>query len=367
MNGKDKKRILVLRYRFIGDTILTVPFLRNLRRAEPDAYIVWVVAPGSSEAVKGIPYVDELLCWDPSTIYAESRGTHRTFGAKADFIKELRAKRFDKVYILKRSLSSAVIAWLTGAPKRVGFDTEGRGLILTKKLRYRHDIHEVQNFLDVLRIDGVPVLDDHLESWEAPEEGREADSLLAAAGVTACERLVVLHPFASMPGKSWALENYVALADRLIGAGYRPVIVGAPVDRSPLERLSVPFPKETVDLVGRCTLRVTMAVLRRAALYAGNDSGVMHLAAAVGLPLVAIFGPTSSKRFGPWGERVTVLHSHFPCSPCKNKFFTECEPTERGRPACLEAISVDEVFTSLLAREDAHNDQPVSLSKAIDG
>ena len=83
VNGTRHKRILVLRYRFLGDTILTVPFLRNLRRAEPEAYIAWVVAPGSAEVIKGIPYVDELISWDPPTIHADSRGTHRTWRAEA--------------------------------------------------------------------------------------------------------------------------------------------------------------------------------------------------------------------------------------------------------------------------------------------
>src|SRR6266540_1152238 len=122
---KEQKRILVLRYRFIGDTILTVPFLHNLRRAEPDAYIAWVVAPGSSEIIKGIPYVDELIYWDPVTIHADSRGTHRTWGEKLAFVKELRARRFQKVYVLKRSLSSAIMAFLSGASERIGFATEG--------------------------------------------------------------------------------------------------------------------------------------------------------------------------------------------------------------------------------------------------
>jgi heptosyltransferase-2 len=122
-----------MRYRFIGDTVLTVPFLRNLRRAEPGAYIAWMVAPGSSDVVKGIPYVDDMIYWDPATIHADSRGTHRTFSAKMAFIKELRLHHFDKVYILKRSLSSAIIAWLSGARERIGFDTEGRGFLLTRR------------------------------------------------------------------------------------------------------------------------------------------------------------------------------------------------------------------------------------------
>lgn len=98
------KNILVMRYRFIGDTVLTIPFLRNLRHAEPQAHIAWMVAPGSSDVVKGVPYVDEMIYWDPLTIHADSRGSHRSLSAKIAFIKDLRHRHFDKVYVLKRSL-----------------------------------------------------------------------------------------------------------------------------------------------------------------------------------------------------------------------------------------------------------------------
>lgn len=178
-----QKRILVMRYRFIGDTILTVPFLRNLRRAEPHAWIAWMVAPVSSEVIAGIPYVDELIYWDPATRHADSRGTHRTWAAKGAFIRDLRLRRFDKVYVLKRSLSSAIIAWLSGAPERIGFNTEGRGLLLKRRVPYRHDRHEVRNLLEVLKADGIAVTDDHLEAWLSHDEERFADQFLAGQGV----------------------------------------------------------------------------------------------------------------------------------------------------------------------------------------
>lgn len=358
-----RKKILVLRYRFIGDTILTVPFLRNLRYAEPDAWIAWVVAPGSAEVVSGIPYVDELIYWDPVTIHADSKGTHRTLSAKLDYIITLRKTEYDKVYVLKRSLSSAIMAFLSGAKERIGFDTEGRGFLLTKKIPYRHDRHEVQNFLDILRIDGVPVEDDYLESWESPEEGADAEKLLSETGVSSEDKLLVIHPFASMLGKCWAMENYAVLAMMMVNAGYRPAIVGAPADQKILESYLYLFPKETINLVGRCRLRVTMALLRRSQIYVGNDSGVMHLAAAVGLPLVAIFGPTSPERFGPWGNRVKVLHSRFPCSPCRNKYFTECEPSARGKPECLEMISVEDVFNALMESRTLRNNRDKETGK----
>jgi heptosyltransferase-2 len=344
-----KKKILVLRYRFIGDTILTIPFLRNLRRAEPSAYIAWVVAPGSAEVIRGIPYVDELIYWDPVTIHADSRGTHRTWKEKWGFITALRARHFDKVYVLKRSLSSAIMALFTGAPERIGFATEGRGLLLSKWVPYCQDRHEVENFLAVLQADGIEVTDTFLECWTTPEEDAAADGLLADAGVPAGERLVAIHPFAANPRRGWCLEDFANLAARIRDKGFTPLLLGAPGDRSRIDAARTLFGAAVVDLVGKCSLRVTIALLKRCSLFVGNDSGIMHLAAAAGIPLVALFGPQSPVKFGPWSQRSAVIYKKFACSPCRQKFFTECEPSLRQRPACLEAITVDEVFAEGMA------------------
>ncbi len=349
-----KKKILVLRYRFIGDTILTVPFLRNLRRAEPHAFIAWVVAPGSAEVIRGIPYVDELIYWDPVTIHADSRGTHRTWKEKWGFIRELRARRFDKVYILKRSLSSAIMALLSGAPQRIGFATEGRGLLLTKRVQYRQDRHEVENFLAVLRADGVGVADDFLECWTTAEEDAAADGLLADAGMAGTKKVAAIHPFAANPLRGWPLEDFAALALRLREQGMATLILGAPGDIGMFDEARHLFGPDVIDLVGKCSIRVTMALLKRCSLFIGNDSGLMHLAAAAGIPLVALFGPQSPVKFGPWSDRASVIYKNFACSPCRQKFFTECEPSARRRPACVEAITVDEVLAAGMAlfRED---------------
>ncbi len=345
MKNGAGKRILVLRYRFIGDTILTVPFLRNLRYAEPDARIVWVVAPGSSEVIQGIPYVDELVYWDPVTAHADSRGTHRTWSAKLAFIRQLRAERFDKVYVLKRSLSSAIMAFLTGAPRRIGFNTEGRGLLLTTRVPYRHDRHEVLNFLDVLRADGVPVMDDHMEAWLTGEERRFADRFLADAGIAPDAPVVAIHPFAANPQRAWHLDNFIELAERIqTELGARVIVFGGERDREAIGRIVAGMANPPLFAIGATSIRQTMAILSRCSFLVCNDSGIMHLAAALGIPLLALFGPQSPVKFGPWGKDCEVIYRAFPCSPCRQKFFTECEPSERQSPRCVEAIGVDEVF-----------------------
>lgn len=343
------KRILVLRYRFIGDTILTVPFLRNLRRAEPDAYIAWVVAPGSSEVVSGIPYVDELINWDPETIHADSRGTHKTLGDKLKFIRDLRGRKFEKVYVLKRSFGSALIGFLCGARQRIGFDTEGRSFLLTRAVPYRHDQHEVQNFLDVLRVDGVPVADDYLEAWLSDEERQFADRFFQLAGVTPGDRVVGIHPFAANPPRAWHLDNFIELAERIQELYDAHIIFfGGPKDLEALPAIRSAMKHPPLEAVGSTTIRQTMALLSRCSLLVCNDSGIMHLAASLRVPLAALFGPQSPLKFGPWGNNSRVVSQRFPCSPCRQKFFTECEPSPREKPACLEAITVDKVLGEIV-------------------
>jgi heptosyltransferase-2 len=306
------------------------------------------VAPGSSDVIQGIPYVDELIYWDPVTIHADSRGAHRTLADKWAFIKELRAKRFDKVYVLKRSLSSAIIARLTGAPERIGFNTEGRGFLLTKRVPYRHDQHEVLNFLDVLRADNVPVGEDHLEAWLTEGEKSFADDFLQRSGITGGKKIVALHPFTANPPRAWHLENFTELANKLQQIyDVRILVFGGKRDTAAVEHLQGGITPQPIIAIGNTTIRESMALLSRCSLLVCNDSGIMHLAAALQVPLVALFGPQSPVKFGPWGEKCRVIYKQFPCSPCRQKFFHECKPSPRFSPECVEVISVAEVLEEI--------------------
>lgn len=352
-------RILVMRYRFIGDTILTVPFLRNLRAACPGARIEMMVAPFSSDVLQGTPYVDEFLVYDPPTIHADSRGGHATLLSKIRFFSELRRRRYDKAYVLKRSFSSAAIARIAGARERIGFDTECRGFLLTRRVPYRHDLHEVQNFLNVLRADGIGIADDRLEAWISEEERRFADAFVGEGAGPAGKGIVAIHPFTANPVRAWHEDNFVALANALQEReGVRILLLGGSRDRETAEAMANRISPRPLLAVGTATLRQSMALLSRCRLLVCNDSGVMHMCAAVGVPLVAIFGPQSPVKFGPWGRNTEAITRNFPCSPCRQRFFEECRPSPRGRPYCLEDIAVDEVRERAVRMLNAPADSP---------
>ena len=335
-------KILVMRYRFIGDTALTVPFLRNLRLAYKDAYIAMMVAPFSKDVLLGNPYVDELIIYDPPTIHADCEGRHKGLRNRIKFIMELRKKRFDKVYVLKRSFSSALIAYLCGAKERIGFNTEGRGFLLTKRVPYRHDIHEVENFLNVLRADGVKVVDKYLELWVSEEEASRASKFLRERGIEKEDILIGIHPFSAVKERGWHKERFVELSNILLSDGFKLIIFGGRSDD--ISEMEGVIRKGGIDFVGKGGIRDTIALIKKCRLFIGNDSGLMHISAALGVPLVAIFGPQSPKKFGPWGEKCRVIYKNLPCSPCKQKFFKECSPSISGKPKCIEEIGVDEVL-----------------------
>jgi heptosyltransferase-2 len=217
---------------------------------------------------------------------------------------------------------------------------------------YRHDRHEVQNFLDVLRADGVPVVDDHLEAWLSEEERLFADRFLADAGIAPGTPVVAIHPFAANAERAWHEDNFIEVATRLQCLhGVRVILFGGERDRELAGHMRERISPEPVMAVGSTTLRQTMALLGRCRLLVCNDSGVMHLGAALKVPLVAIFGPQSPVKFGPWGKSCRVVYGKFPCSPCRQKFFTECKPSPRGRPECVESITVQRVLDEIESLE----------------
>ena len=172
-----QKRILVIRYRFIGDTILTVPFLRNLRYFYPQAKIDILVGPQSGEVLRECPYVNELIEYDTTRFhkYDQGKGKTKSF---FHYVSLLRKNHYDTVFVLKRSLSSVLLAFLSGAKERIGYGEGIKSLFLTKSIRWNKSKHEVESTLDVLRTANIPIKDNQLEAWTTRDEIITAKSLL---------------------------------------------------------------------------------------------------------------------------------------------------------------------------------------------
>jgi heptosyltransferase-2 len=337
----EARKILVMRYRFIGDTVLTVPFLRNLREAFPQARIDLMLEPFSGQVIEGCPYVDRIIPFELKTIHKYSESSERgKFGAYVHYRSLIRRERYDAVFVLKRSLSSALLVWAARVPRRIGFATEGRGLLLTDHVAYRHDQHEVENFLDCLRAVDVPVRTKHLELWTTPEQDRRASELFDKAGWKPDDLKVVIHAAASLPAKQWPLERFATVMSALRERHRaRFVFTGAKDDSRLYEEIERRGPFGGLNLCGVTSIRENIAVYRASNLFFGVDSGPLHMAAAAGIPVVGLFGPTDERKWGPWGDGHRIVSKYLACHPCK--------PHKCGDHQCMDRISAGEALAAM--------------------
>lgn len=336
------RKILVLRYRFIGDTLLTVPFLRNLRAAFPDAQIDMLVAPVSGDVLRHCPYIDNLIYFDTTRKHRYEQHGGEPMQSFWSYVARLRREKYDVAYVLKRSLSSAFLAFLAGIPRRIGFATEGRSLLLTRGVPYDKTKPEAECFLDVLRADGVAVQDTHLESWWSPEHEAMAEAIYEPYRN---RRNVLIHMTSSNEAKEWPLEHWTRLAQWLAQEHEVTLhCLGASNDLHHYEALRQTLPQEVRSCLqnwcGHTTLLESLAFLKRMDFVVGVDSGTLHMAAAAGTPVVALFGPMNEVKWGPHGPQHQVVTEPMACRPCNLK--VECSHQLR----CMTELSVEKVQTA---------------------
>ena len=303
-------RIAVLRYRFIGDTLLSLPFLKTLRRSAPKAHITLLTGPECVELMRQCPYVDEVVAFEP-----RQDGWLKSLGI-------LRKGRYDRAYILKRSLSSALLVRLAGISERIGFGTEGRSWLLTQSVRYRPDeVHEATCFMDLL---GISTNYTRLELDAVDWLARPAP--LSKLPDPLPQPLVVLHTTSTNPAKCWPIESFTTLARDLInGFDAHLLFLGTQADNPTVQLLMANLTAEQrarcTNLCGKTNLSDSMALLRHVHLVVGNDSGMIHMAAAMNRPVVALFGPADPVQWAPIPRDQTMVEvatvDNLKCRPCR--------------------------------------------------
>ena len=342
MNKKYK--ILVMRYRFIGDTILTIPFLRNLRYAYPDAQIDMLVAPVSGEIIDKCPYVDNFIYFDTTK---KHRYENKAGNEKKDFwyyVKYLKEQKYDKAYVLKRSFSSAFLAFAAGIKERIGFNTECRGFLLTKKTPYIEDKHEIDCFLDVLKADNIEVKDNYLENWVTQEEIDEVKAIVREKNLNPDDEIkkVIIHATSGNRKKEWEKDKWAQIITWLSNeASVQVVFNGTKNDSSVYEEIMSNVTEELkippVNFCGCFNLRKTLAFTKLCDLIVGCDSGNLHIAASVGTPVIGIYGPMNTIKWRAFASDSVIIKTDLPCQPCGLK--KECLRDYQ----CIKDISVEQV------------------------
>jgi heptosyltransferase-2 len=337
-------KILVRATNWVGDAVMALPALEAIRRREPRAHIAVLARPWVAELYRNQDFADQLIVFDHA-------GRHAGLGGAERLARELRRERFDVALLLQNAFQAAWIAWCAGIPQRIGYARDRRSWLLTQavELPRRGEIpsQEPYYYLELLRRAGWLEQLPHLSAVTmrvSNEAQRHGESKLRAAGAREGARRVAMAPGAAFgAARCWPVERYAALADRAMEElDADVVLVGSAADNDTVQRIAAGMRCKPIMLAGQTMIGELPGVLRACNAFVGNDSGAMHVAAAVGLPVIGVFGPTNPEATAPLSNQVTVLREPVGCSPC---FLRTCPVDHR----CMMRIEVERVFDALRA------------------
>lgn len=333
MNDQIHK-LLFIKPSSLGDIVHAMPTLAALKVRFPQSHVTWLVKQQWAEVVARVEGVDQVC--------AVERGS----AGWLPRVPELRAAKFDLVVDLQGLFRSGVMAWLTGCPRRVGFANgrEGSPLFYTDRIPVPSaDMHAVDRYLLIARALRAPATAPVFQFRFSQEDEAQVDGLLQRHGLSSTTSWIALNVSARWPTKRWPAERFAALADGIQRQNTgRVVFFGGPDERANVAAVLSIMKTKAIDLTGETSPGMLPWLLRKATLLVTNDSGPMHVAAAVRTPVVSMFGPTSERRTGPYGSGHTVLSAPVSCRPC---FSRRCHHAVQLE--CLTAISPEQVLQAV--------------------
>jgi heptosyltransferase-2 len=335
VKGKDaeKGNILIRGVNWIGDAVMTLPAIRALRRFYPQALISLLVNPSVAPLFENSSDIDEIIIYEPG---------FRSLAGKLHLAKTLRKKRFSRAILLQNAFDAALVAFLARIPERIGYDRDRRGFLLTKAIRFENQdrkIHHINYYLNLLTAAGIdsqyshPWLRLKLEERSAARE-RLSDLKRPILGI---------NPGATFgSSKRWLPERFAEVAGWFIRETRGSVVILGGKKEVPIaEEIYKQIPMNKLLLAGKTSLRALLALISECDVLVTNDSGPMHIAYAVGTPLVAIFGSTSPELTGPVGEGHAVIRTNIDCSPC---FERTCG---KDYIKCMFGINSEDVYVNI--------------------
>lgn len=341
--------ILIVKTSAIGDVVHTLPVLNALRAHFPEARIFWLVEEAAADVVMGHKAVDRVLVSKRKQWIAQWKNGRKREAIKnfLGFARDLRETRFDLLIDLQSLLKSGIFVFLARAQRKIGF---GKGMehaecsyiFLNERIPpVDMDQHAVVRELQLLRAIGIEAKEIAFDFPVDEHNRKEADSLLIGHGIDLKKDMVAINPMTTWPTKHWYGNRFRQVAERLIAGGTQVVFTGGPQDAFAIDEIKADVVAGNVNLAGKTSLKTLAALYERAKLLLTTDTGPMHVASAVGTPVVALFGPTAPWRTGPYGDRHHVLRTGIPCSPCLKR---QCE---FGTTACMDGISVEAVLETI--------------------
>jgi len=337
-------KILIRGTNWIGDSVITLPALREIRRAFAGAHLSLLVKPWVADLFTGADFLDEIILYD-------RRPGPRGF---LQFTRYLRKKKFDAAILLQNAFEAAALAFLAGIPIRIGLPTDGRRLLLTHPLKLAHPVrheHQIYDYLNIAAQAETLLTGHNRVNFLKPryllpvdvDARNRVHHQLRSSGWEEGQRLIAINPGATNnPLKRWYRERFASLADKLLDRGDCTVaLVGAASEEAITDEVLSKMVNRAIKLTGQTSLMESIAVLSLCDLVISNDTGPAYMAAALCRPTITIFGPTNYWSICPTSSTSLILNNPVPCAPCQ---FKRC-PTNHE---CMSGITVDKVYKTAL-------------------
>jgi heptosyltransferase-2 len=332
------QRVVVRAPNWVGDAVIAVPALRELRRVLPEAQITLVSRPGAADIFIDADFVDEVLVYDRA-------GLASTWNQ----IREWRRKKFDLALLFQNAFEAATIALLSGASVRMGYDTDRRGVLLTHSLpspSWKNERHESFYYLNIVaELERLLTGRTRTETTEpqfdlrvSEDRKRKALGFLREHGARIGAPLTVLCPGSiNSRAKRWPAERYAELADRLAQSGADVALIGSPGELGVSQEVCKHAQRQPIVLTGKTTVEEATAIISIADVLITNDTGPAHIGAALHTPTLVIFGPTNPLTTFPFSASAEIIRRAPDCAPC---MLRDCPIDHR----CMTAITPEDVF-----------------------
>ena len=347
MEFKDIKKILVIKFRHIGDVLLTSPAIRALKENFPEADISVIVNSGTEEVLSGLPAISELMVFDRKI---KKMPGLRKYMKEIAFYKEIRSKGFDMTVDLTGGDRAALVSFISGARYRLALDPGAQGFV-GKRFLYTHlaktdnQKHMVLQNLDVIGQFGITTRNTDLDFFIPEEATLSIGRIFKENNISEDDTVVHIHPTSRWMWKCWDDRYMAEVFGWMIDKGMKIVLTSAPVDKEieTADRILSLIPDELiskgiVNLCGRTSIKELAAISDAADIFFGVDSAPMHIAAAVHTQVVALFGPTGENEWRPFGRGHIVITKDLPCKPCRKGM---CEGVQLRE--CMSAIKPEDV------------------------
>lgn len=327
---ENLKKILIVKPSSLGDVVHSLYFLRALKKKFHNAEVHWVIAKGLEDLLENSPLVSKIWVIEKDK-WRQARALSDTLRNLCNLRKNLRKECFDIAIDLQGLLRSGLITYASGTGIRIGFEEarEGAALFYTHKIKGGKDVHAVDRYLKIAGFLGCDI-----ENVKAP--------ILKPSNIfpdTMDYEYAVITPGARWKTKRWHPECFGELAARL---KLKSIVIGSGSDVEIAEQVVRNSKGKAISLAGRTSLKEMIDIINKAKFIVTNDSGPMHIAAALNIPVFAIFGPTNPMRTGPYGRTHTVIHAKTACAPCYKK---KCRYIK-----CMDSVSVEDVYNAIRER-----------------